>query len=264
MTTHVKKGAGRPAATARTARHAQRTMLPPKQQTADPDVILHLTERATKSKSIPKAKAFCDKAESCGWVADRAWAEGGEDHIVVTARRDAEVVFIEWMGGVFQPTATYSHGDRTIRVRNASAALQYAGRPAEQAAEETKKVSANRFFQRKATPAAEIDAQRQTLPFDPALALDDEIFGALAGQRITWFNRTAQSSDTAIFPIEYRREFTHITEFNGERIVNFVDHGGTGFRSFRLSDLLSVSRGKSQSVKKSEQIAKRQAAGFAK
>jgi hypothetical protein len=91
--------------------------------------------------------------------------------------------------------------------------------------------------------------------------LDEEVFANLAGKRITWYNRVAQTPDSAVFPIEYRKEFTHITEFQGERIVNFVDHGGTGFRSFRLSGLLSVSRGKSVTVKRTEQLARRAAAG---
>lgn len=266
----VKKGAGRAAHAEKVNRHAQRTPLPTKANGHDVEALREeLAPRTAKilngeSRSIPKAKAFCEKVEAAGWTADRSWGEGGSDHIVVTARRDAEVIFIEWIAGVFQPTATYSQGDRNIRVRNASAALQYAGRTAEQAAEETKKVSANRFFRPREAPKEQIEAQRQALPFDPATALDDEIFSAMAGKRVTWFNRVAQTPDSAVFPIEYRREFTHITEFEGERIVNFVDHGGTGFRSFRLSGLLSISRGKSVTVKRSEQIARRQAAGFAK
>lgn len=283
----VKKGAGRPAAQAKTKKHAQRTPLPPKtngekapkvltdlltlREEVAPRTAKILSEdvaeraaRADSSKSIPKAKAFCERVEAAGWSADRSWGEGGEDHIVVTARRDAEVIFIEWIAGVFQPTATYSQGDRNVRVRNASAGLQYAGRTAEQAAEETKKVSANRFFQKREAPREQVEAQRQPLPFDPALALEDEILAALAGRRVTWFNRIAQTPDSAVFPVEYHKQFTHITEFEGERIVNFVDHGGTGFRSFRLSGLLSISRGKSVTVKRTEQIARRQAAGFAK
>ena len=276
-TTTVKKGAGRAAHTEKTNRHAQRTPLPPKTNGEQaPKVLRDLltlqVEVAPKtaailngeSRSIPKAKAFCEKVEANGWTADRSWGEGGSDHIVVTARRGAEVIFIEWIAGVFQATAMYAQGDRNIKMRNASQALQYGARTPEQATAETAKVSANRFFRKREQPTEAVEAQKQALPFDPATALEDEVLAQLAGRRVTWMNRVSQSPESAVFPVEYRKEFTHITEYEGERIVNFVDHGGTGFRSFRLSGLLSVSRGKSVTVKRTEAIARRSAAGFAK
>jgi type II secretory pathway component PulM len=267
MSNVVKKGAGRAAHAERTNRHAQRTVLPQKRR--EPAVVEQEARETAEAvrgtaadgpRSAAKGKAFADSIRALGWEIEPSWG-GGEDHVVVTATRGAEVIFIEWLGGVFQPTATYAQGDRVVRVRNASAAKQYASRTPEQAAEETAKVSANRFFRKREAPAEDVDAKRQPLPFDPALALDEEVFANLAGKRITWYNRVAQTPDSAVFPIEYRKEFTHITEFQGERIVNFVDHGGTGFRSFRLSGLLSVSRGKSVTVKRTEQLARRAAAG---
>lgn len=269
-TTIIKKGAGRAAHADRTARHAQRTVLP--QQRREPAVVeQEATERAetirgtnrAEAKSPAKGKAFAEAIRPHGWEIAPTWGET-PDHVIVVATRAAEIITIEWIGGVYQPTATYAQGDRVVKLRNASQAKQYAARTAEQATEETKKVAANRFFRRREIQPEQVEAQRQPLPFDPATALDDEILAQLSGRRVTWMNRVSQSPESAVFPVEYRKEFTHITEFEGERIVNFVDHGGSGFRSFRLSGLLSVSRGKSVTVKRTEAIAKRQAAGWAK
>ena len=197
-TTYVPKGANRAAANAKTAKHAQRTPLPPKripharveQDVAELAAAIRPTPApAEGSKSIPKAKAFVSHIESHGWEDERSWGETGlEDHIVVVARRGVETIFIEWVKGVFQETATYTVADRTVKLRNASAAKQYAARSPEEGQAELNKVSANRFFRKRETPKEEVDAQRQPLPFDPALATDDEVITALAGRKITWFN----------------------------------------------------------------------------
>lgn len=269
MTTIVKKGANRPAHTAKTNRHAQRTPLPTQRRTSEEvesdraalAAAVRPTEAPTaEGRSPAKGKAFADSIRPFGWEITPAWGETGiDDHVTVVATRGAESIFIEWIGGVFQETATYTIGDRTVKLRNASAAKQYAGRSPEEGQAELAKVASNRFFRKRETPKEDVDAQRQPLPFDPALALEDEILTALAGRKLTWHNRFREVAESGIFPVDPRREFCHITEFESERILNFVCPA-TGFRSLRLSALLSVSRGKSITVKRGQAAAARKAA----
>lgn len=250
MTNVASKHGLRAAAGERQNRHAQRTILPPRKDVSPP---------VAESKSIVKGRAYAAKAEQAGWDVARAWGTAGlEDHIVVTSSRGNETIFIEWVNGVYQPTATYTIGDRTVKLRNAAAALAYAERTPEAATEELAKVSENRFFRRRETPPEEIQAKTERLPFDREAALDDDVLTALLGRRITWHNRFSETTETGIFPTRIDRRFTRITEDEHGRVVHFICLQG-GFRSFRLSSLLSVSRGASTVAKKTTTAAKRTA-----
>ena len=242
MTTTVSKHGLRKAAGERRNKHAQRTPLPPKNLKEIKEEIN--TPLNGEGKSSAKARAFGEDIAKSGWSATPAFV--APEHVTLTATRGTETIFIEWMGGVYQPTATYAINDRIIKMRNASQAKQYAARTPDAAKSELEKVSNNRFFRKRETPEASLE--RRPLPFDPALATDEEVMTALIGRRVTWHNRFREVSETAIFPKRIDVRFTRITaDEHGERSVHFLCPA-TGFRSFRLGALLQISRGTAAAI----------------
>lgn len=238
MTTTASKHGLKQAATERRTRHAQKTPLPPRERVIAEEAGLVQATPDGEGKSSAKARAFSEEISKGGWSCSPEFVS--PEHVSLTAKRGKETIFIEWVHGVYQNTAAYTIADRTIKMRNASQAKQYAARTPEQGQEELEKVSSNRFFRKRETPEDQL--VRRPLPFDPATAMEPEILASLAGRRVTWHNRFREVSETAIFPQDPRR--VHFTEFADERIINFCCPA-TGFRSFRLSALLQVSRGSS-------------------
>lgn len=251
----VKKGAGRPAATARSNRHAQRTPLPPRPgqveaakapvdskpsgkrtQTGDP-----ITDpKPGDSKSWQKAKQFLGIAKGNGWSTVSGNAEGtepSEDVVEVTVTRGDEVIWISWTSGglTLDPMPTYTIADRTIKLRNASQAKQYASRSTEIGKSELERVSSNKFFRRKA-----VEPKRGKLPFDPKLATDEEVISALLGMTVTWHNNLTQGSEVGHVGRDAHK--VRLAERNGDRIFSFCCPA-TGFRAFYLSALMKVRRG---------------------
>lgn len=269
MTTTASKHGLKKAAAARTAKHAQRTPLPPKRERVIAEEAGLVSRRAEErkaaltgntlngeGKSSAKARAFAEEISKNGWSPNPNFVS--PEHVQLTARRGTESLFIEWVNGVYQPTATYAINDRVIKMRNASQAKQYAARTPDQATAELDKVSSNRFFRKRETP--EGDLVRKPLPFDPALATDEEVLTALTGRRVTWHNRFREVSETAIFPRRIDPRFTRITTGeSGERSVHFLCPA-TGFRSFRLGALLQISRGTAAAVARENDAEHRKAA----
>lgn len=251
MTTVANKHGLRKAANDRRNRHAQRTPLPPRPGQVEEarEAIAEAKEAtATGGKSQSKAEAFRAEVEKHGWSATVAPSQSGEpDHIEVEAKRGNEFIHIEWVGGVYQPGATYTIADRTIRLRNASACKQYAARSPEVAEEELSRVVNNKSFRRKPTPEGEI--KRQRLPFDPELATDLEIIEAVRGRAIRWHNRYRETQETAMVgsPGNAGRgqrgiRHVHITTYDGQRILNFLCPA-TGFRSCLVTAITAVGKG---------------------
>jgi hypothetical protein len=82
------------------------------------------------------------------------------------------------------------------------------------------------------------------LPFNPDEASDREVVAHLSGMKVQWWNQLRQGEETAIVGTG-KVKIEHLFNGNGEeppgsRIVSFIDHGGGGFRSFRLSALIKV------------------------
>lgn len=82
------------------------------------------------------------------------------------------------------------------------------------------------------------------LPFNPDEASDREVVGHLSGMKVQWWNQLRQAEESAIVGTG-KVKIEHLFNGNGEeppgsRIVSFIDHGGGGFRSFRLSALTRV------------------------
>lgn len=237
MTKTANKQGLKKAAQERSKKHAQTTPLPPKAGKAREvqEIIAEAVAATAGTKSAEKSQAFIAEVAKHGWASEIRVEEG--DRIEVTSKRGDEILFIEWMNGVYQNSATYTIADRTVKIRNASAAKAYAARDPKAGAEELVRVTSNKAFRKKAVPSE--DLQRSRLPFDPATATEPEILEAILGRTVVWHNRISVRSETAVVGKDPRR--AHFTEFEGERIFNFCCPN-TGFRSFRLSGLLRVGR----------------------
>lgn len=267
----VKRGAGRPAHTARTNRHAQRTPLPPKGTEIEDAraVIAEATEGRKRtgkaasvaapapasrpapagpfptpdtgdSKSWPKAIAFRDAVSALGWSTSVGHPQDGAeiDLVECTAQRGDEYLYISWKAGALQHPVTYTIDTRTVKMRNASQAKQYAARSPEEAAKELSKVTSNRAF-RKKEPSVKPNVR--ALPFDPGLATDEEVVTALLGKSVAWINRISNGVESATLGRDVKR--VRIEEKEGGRQVLFCCPS-TGFRAFRLADLVKVGGGK--------------------
>jgi hypothetical protein len=88
------------------------------------------------------------------------------------------------------------------------------------------------------------DKPTSRLTFDPDECTDSELVRALSGMKITWWNKLGQSEESGIVSpqkIEIVHSYDGIgDETPGDRIVKFIDHGGSGFRNFRVAALLKV------------------------
>lgn len=267
MTTHVRKGAGRPAAAARTRKHAQRTALPPKAgspgaeaiaeraaheilpdllnvpgyRTPEEEQAANSTGDAPDERSHTKGGAFLAKAVALGWKCGINLHDGAA--VEVTATRGAETIVQAWSGGVWAYDASvYAYGDRTTKPRNASGALKLLARSEAEAAAEASKVQSNRHFRRAEPKDLEqtLEKAQKGLPFDPELAPDEEICGVLAGQAVVWYNRMSRGNESAIVG----RSGVRITYLpDGQRVANFCCPV-TGYRSCLVTALLKVGRGK--------------------
>lgn len=166
------------------------------------------------------------------------------DRVELLAKRGPEALWISWTAGVLttSPMPSYTVGDRTIKLRNASAVKQYAARAPEEGQGELERAAANTYFK----PKPE-EPKRAKLPFDPATATEVEIIEALRGKPISWHNRLREIPETAFVGNPKR---IHFTEYEGERIFNFLCPQ-TGFRGFRLSSLLRVG-GRAKKISRTE------------
>lgn len=203
---------------------------------------------ASQTKSWQKAAAFRGSVEALGWACSVEWAPDGEpdDVVEATAQRGDEHLWISWTAGAMtlQPMPTYTISDRTIRLKNASACLKYAGRPVADAVEELSKVTSNKAFRRKT-----VTPKKTRIPFDTGLASDEEVIAALLGRTVEWHNSISQATETATLGRDAHRVKIQSVD-GGDRIVKFCCPS-TGFRAFRLSSLTRVG-GSSKSVRTSD------------
>lgn len=82
------------------------------------------------------------------------------------------------------------------------------------------------------------------LTFDPDECTDRELVRALAGMKCTWWNVLGQKTEEAIIApksIKIEHAYNGLgDESPGDRIVKFIEHGGAGYRAFRVAALLKV------------------------
>lgn len=75
---------------------------------------------------------------------------------------------------------------------------------------------------------------------------DVALIRELTGKKVTWWNRTGRSKETASFPHVYEKvKIERLisgagTDVVEKRVVSFVDQAGTGYRAFDLAALLKV------------------------
>jgi hypothetical protein len=263
MTTNASKHGLRAAAKERSNKHSQRTPLPPK-----PGVVEDVRETvigidpgkttgvalqpatvaapATAGKSLGKAEAFAVKARAAKWeVSTEVDAE--HDAVELTATRDGETIVQAWSGGVWQyPSSFYGYGDRNTRPRNASGALKLLERSPAEAQADAGKVAANKHFRRAEPKDIEVkleEAQRR-LPFDPDLAADEIILGAVNGQALVWYNSLSRGQESALVS---RKGGRISMTADGKRVLTFCCPV-TGYRSCYVSSLLRVGKGKRPTV----------------
>jgi hypothetical protein len=267
-TTTANKHGLRKAAQERTNRHAQRTPLPPKPGVVEgarevidslssiqADLVDEAVAKATEShgdapdvRSWGKAKEFARKAEEAKWEVS---LEPQGESVELTATRGAETIVQAWTNGVWQyPASFYAHGDRNTKPRNASGAAKLLTRSPEDAAAEAGKVASNKHF-RKAEPkdiGVKLEEAKRHLPFDPDLAPDELILGALTGQALVWYNRLSRGTERAMVSRKGAR--MSLTP-EGQRVVTFCCPA-TGYRSCLVTAILKVGRGRVSATKGQE------------
>lgn len=188
--------------------HAKRARRTTQKANRAPSAVVVKTNPA-----LPLAQAAKEKLEPLGWtVQGRAWTNDvAEDvqHARITATRGTELLVITW--------TVFASGEVSV---DQTYDLWNTEKPAENA------------------------KPKASLPFNPALVDDDELVRTIAGQQITWFNSIGKSRETGTVNAAKLKIEKHYNESGhtvpSERIITFVDHEGTGYRSFRLSALLKI------------------------
>lgn len=83
----------------------------------------------------------------------------------------------------------------------------------------------------------------RNLGFDPDEMSNAELVSRLRNREVTWYNRLSRGTESAVIPSRVAIETVYEDSRDttpGERIIKFVDKLGSGFRSFRMDELLSV------------------------
>lgn len=241
MTTTVARGAGRPAASARRAKHAQRNPLPPKAgavQAAKEAIAEAVNgDAGLLKRSADKGDRFGETIKGAGWTTEVKAVPDTTVSATATAVRGDETIIIRWDAGVFNyEESGYLIGDRRVRVRNVSQARQFALRPAEAAAQELQRVAENKAWKRKEPRSA--PSPRTQLSFDPATVAQDDLWDTLKGKTVKWHNRFRVEEEVARVSPNCSNYF-RITGEGEERAVHFNAVEG-GARAVRLSAIVTV------------------------
>lgn len=164
---------------------------------------------ATREATLAKAQSMKDQLQEQGWTVS------GKGSIV---------------DDVFTAYVSASRGEEMINAIFANGKLD---QPMQYSLWSTDKPSKNG----KPQPTSR-------LSFDPNEIPDYELVEKLKGVKVTWWNRLGSMDESAIVSAD-KVTIEHIfnghgDEHPGERIVKFIEHGGSGFRAFRLDALLKV------------------------
>lgn len=205
-----------PATLTRTAKPASERLIPSGYERAEQEAPRKPRAKAPVSAvrdtdainpSVAKAHQAKGELEPLGWHVTGR-ATGSEASI--TATRDQEMIHIVWVDGELK-SQNYTLWD-TQRP-----ALNLKGMPA------------------------------RKLEFNPDEMPDRELINVLSGMKITWWNRLAKATETAVIPghreakVTIEHVYGHLgDEMPGDRIVKFVDVNGTGYRAFHVAALIKV------------------------
>lgn len=159
--------------------------------------------------SVPMAKRAKDQLEPQGWnLKGRAWVDE-DDHAwaEVTGNRGEEIIAVRWMDGKFD-SQDYSLWD----------ADKTGGQQ----------------------PHSPMPKTR--LPFDPNEMTDDELARELGGRTVTWWNRLAGATETAVIGDKLKIEHTYTGGNETARQIHFVDKTPNhyAFRAFNVDALMRV------------------------
>ena len=162
------------------------------------------------NSSIEPAKAARDKLEPLGW--DCKGRAHGEHGAVLTASRGEELLCITWETGmvVSQDYSLFRDAMRNnmpLRIR----------------------------------------AVRARLDFNPETAPDDFIIQKLSGMKVTYWNKLADTEESAVLAPMNKGVYSITHFYTGKgaevidsRTIQFIDAHGGGFRAFRLGALIKV------------------------
>jgi hypothetical protein len=162
----------------------------------------HANGRSVVSASLAKAKEAKGLLEAQGWICD---GKGKGNLATITASRGEETLLLSFRDGELV--------DQNYMLWNVD------------------KPAANNM------PA-------NKLTFDTDEMTDSELIKALSGMKVIWWNKLAQNTETGVVSPQ-KIVIEHSYAGNGDetpadRIVKFVEHGGAGFRAFRVGALLKV------------------------
>jgi hypothetical protein len=163
---------------------------------------------SAQSTTIAKAKAAKEQLEGVGWnTAGKGWEDpDGRYTASLTATRGQEMLLMVWTDG--------------------------------------KLVSSDYQLWATDKPSKNGKMPGRNLPFDPDEIPDSELAQLLVGTRVTWWNRLANSEENAVAgkdKVEIMHSFSATgDETPGQRMIRFCDPTSSGYRQFRLDQLLRI------------------------
>jgi hypothetical protein len=152
--------------------------------------------------SIQFARKAKEQLEPLGWECKgRAWFDEAEAWSEVTATRGIETLIIQWKNGKLD-SQNYLPWNEDIPQENAMPAHR--------------------------------------LPFNPNEMTDSELIRAIAGCKVTWWNRIAQGDEHGVLGDKIQIEHAFAGGNESARIVKFADAESKRFRAFHVSALMKV------------------------
>lgn len=167
--------------------------------------------RSHPNPCVALAYAARERLEPLGWVVTaRGWMDDDSSFASLTASRDTELISLYWQDGMLT--------DQNYNLWN------------------TEVPAANGKPKTRESFMPEFDEMS-----------DREVVQRLAGMRVEWWNSLGQSIERGT--IGDNVKITHAysgtgDEVPGDRVINFIDHDGSGYRSFRMSALMKIGSGK--------------------
>ena len=167
--------------------------------------------RSHPNPCVALAYAARERLEPLGWVVTaRGWLDGDSSFASLTASRETELLSLYWQDGVLTDQE-YNLWNTEVPAANGKPKTQESFMPA----------------------------------FDEMT--DREVVQRLSGMSVQWWNSLGQSVECGT--IGETVKITHAysgtgDEVPGDRVINFIDHDGSGYRSFRMSALMKIGSGK--------------------
>lgn len=184
-----------------------------------------------------KVVSFAQKLNGLGWDTEFTPTPNA-----IRATRSQESINIEWSeSAVFLHASYTDHNGRTVKLRNASAALQTAARSEDKAQQEaSRKASGKQRVGRPkksrgdgALPSDEVPGAN--LPFHKD-SMPHEIMEAIVGRAIEWSNSISGKTQTAVVMPTPKNNIK--PDRNGNQVVHF--YGPDGQYAVRVSAIRSV------------------------